>query len=75
MTKTRKHQHSLPVDPIVLRQTMAREIGVSKTTLWRMTKAGELPKPVRIGNKLGWPRSVVNAWKIKQGWPAEGDAA
>lgn len=64
-----------PIDPIVPRKTMAREIGVSTTTLWRMTKAGSLPKPVRIGNKLGWPRSVVNAWKIEQGWPAEGGAS
>ena len=57
-------------DPIVRRKALAAELGQSTTTLWRWTKSGQLPNPVRIGQTVGWPRSVVDAWKVEQGWPA-----
>lgn len=63
---------SAPVakDPLVKRKTLADELGQSTTTLWRWTRAGFLPKPIRLGKTVGWPRSVIDRWKVAQGWPA-----
>ena len=62
-----------PVDPIVRRKVLAEELGQSLTTLWRWVKDGYLPKPIRIGQTSGWPRSVIDKWKIEKGWPAKGN--
>jgi len=57
-------------DPLIKRKELATELGQSLTTLWRWTRDGYLPQPVRLGSSVGWPRSVIDAWKVKQGWPA-----
>lgn len=57
-------------DQLIRRKALAEELDQSPTTIWRWTKSGLLPKPVRIGQTVGWPRSVIDAWKIEQGWPA-----
>lgn len=57
-------------DPIVKRKEAAEELGQSLTTIWRWTRDGFLPSPVRLGKTVGWPRSVLDAWKVQQGWPA-----
>ena len=57
-------------DPVVKRQALAAELGTSLTTLWRWTRDGFLPPPVRLGKTVGWPRSVIDSWKVEQGWPA-----
>ena len=58
------------IDPIVKRKELAIELGQSDTTIWRWTRDDFLPPPVRLGKTVGWPRSVVDKWKVKQGWPA-----
>ena len=62
--------NTLLTDPLIKRKALAAELGQSLTTLWRWTRDGYLPQPVRLGKTVGWPRSVINAWKVKQGWPA-----
>ncbi len=38
-------------------------IGVSRTTLWRMVRAGTFPRPVRITERnRGYVRDTVEAW-------------
>ena len=38
-------------------------VGVGRSTLWRMMRQGEFPKPVKIGVKsIAWPSSEVDAW-------------
>jgi prophage regulatory protein len=38
-------------------------IGVSRTTLWRMVKEGNFPKPVRISKgNAGYLLETVEAW-------------
>jgi prophage regulatory protein len=32
----------------------AMGIDLNNSTIWRKTKAGEFPKPVKIGNRNGW---------------------
>jgi prophage regulatory protein len=42
---------------------VAREIGVSRSTIWRMIQAGKFPKPVQLtGNAVAWKRNEVFAW-------------
>ena len=66
-----------PHDPIVRKKPLAVELGVSPTTIWRWEREGLLPKPIKIAQTAGWPRSVIDAWKVEQGWPAptENDSA
>lgn len=61
-------------DPIVRPSELREELGTSKTTIWRWTRDGYLPKPVRLGKRnTGWPRSVIDKFKVQQGWPAPTD--
>ena len=41
--------------------------GISRTTAWRMQKAGDFPEPVTISPKrVGWWESELNAWKASR---------
>lgn len=36
---------------------------LSRTTLWRMVRRGEFPKPVQVSpGRVAWPENAVNAW-------------
>jgi len=38
----------------------ARELGISRTTLWRMVKDGIIQKPIKIGRQaVGWQESTI----------------
>jgi len=38
-------------------------LGISRTTLWRLTREGRLPRPVRITQKrVAWPESEIAAY-------------
>jgi len=47
-----------------IREPECKEItGLSKTTRWRMEKAGEFPTRERIGSRIcAWRLSEINAW-------------
>jgi prophage regulatory protein len=37
--------------------------GLSDTTIWRLTRSGALPAPVRLSpGRVGWPSAVIDAW-------------
>lgn len=39
---------------------LADLFGVSKVTIWRMRKRGEIPPPIRISRYvIGWPRPTI----------------
>ena len=40
---------------------VAAMLSVSRTTVWRLTKAGVLPPPVKIGGSTRWNRDLVLA--------------
>ena len=48
---------------------VARLLGISKRTLWRLLSAGKLPAPVRLGNNVRWRLDEVQQW-ISQGCPS-----
>ena len=41
---------------------MARLLGISTRSVWRLTRAGRCPKPVRLGRATRWRRREVEAW-------------
>jgi prophage regulatory protein len=47
----------------------------SPTQLWRMWKAGEFPRPVKIGCRNCWLESEVDAWIAEQIAKRDGEAA
>ena len=48
---------------ILSRPEIMKLLGVSDVTLWRMTREGRFPKPIRIGTRrIGWPEEIVQAW-------------
>ena len=47
----------LPLDAVL------QTIGVARSTIWRWTKAGEFPQPIRLGpGRVGWRADEVGAW-------------
>lgn len=47
---------------------VARMLCCSPRTVRRLTDAGRMPRPVRLGSLLRWPRESVESW-ISQGCP------
>jgi predicted DNA-binding transcriptional regulator AlpA len=55
------------VKPLMSCADVARLVGVSKRTLWRMVASGDFPAPVRWNRKLvKWPAGVVVGWLRQQ---------
>jgi prophage regulatory protein len=47
----------LKVDDVIAR------LGVSRSTIWRLTQSGNFPRPVAISpGRKGWLKSQVDAW-------------
>ncbi|EPC6194225.1 helix-turn-helix transcriptional regulator [Vibrio cholerae] len=42
---------------------LAKELGVSTSTLWRWRQSGDIPEPISLGPRLiVWERVVINQW-------------
>jgi prophage regulatory protein len=42
---------------------LSKELNVSRTTLWRMVKKGELPPPITLSaNIVGWRKVDIDSW-------------
>ena len=55
------------MEPEVLRtNALTALLGVSRTTLWRRVRDGDLPPPLRLGGPqsraVGWRRAEIEAW-------------
>ena len=44
----------LPASALVDFEVVCRVASVSEATVWRRTKSGDLPQPVRIGRSVRW---------------------
>jgi prophage regulatory protein len=59
-------------DPLLRRRQVEAEIGLSRSSIYRMMELPEadplhLPRPLRIGRRaVAWPRSSIDAWKARQ---------
>ncbi len=53
-----------------------RRVPVSRTTLWRWSRSGKFPVPVRIGARAFWREADIEAFLARLGdAPRNGDAA
>ena len=53
-----------PIDPILRMPAVKSATGWSERTIYRKVKSKEFPSPKRLGpNSVGWPASVIAAWK------------
>lgn len=50
---------------------VARMLNCSARTIYRLTDAGRMPRPVKLGALVRWPREQVEAW-IADGCPKAG---
>jgi prophage regulatory protein len=55
--------YSAPEDRIISPKAVFQKTSLSKTTIWRMTRKDEFPKPIRLSaNRIGWSQRAVDAW-------------
>ena len=56
-----------PTDRIIRKPELLARIGLSDPTIWRLEKASQFPKRLRLGgNSCGWLESEVNGWLAKR---------
>ena len=60
------HDESKRPAPLVHRKKAVVALtGLSATTLWRLTRRGEFPKPIRLSaGAIGWLDSEISAWLV-----------
>lgn len=67
---THKKQASQPTtqDPLKVGSNLrvsalATRLGLSKSTIWRLTREGKFPKPIKLSDKVTvWQADAVLAW-------------
>ena len=48
---------------IIRKPELAKILGVSKQTIWRMQKRGDLPSRIQISKRVvGWRETDIEAW-------------
>jgi prophage regulatory protein len=48
---------------VLSQQAVLNRVPVSRTTLWRMERAGDFPRRIQISaNRIGWLEADVDAW-------------
>jgi prophage regulatory protein len=58
-------------DRLLKMSDVIARLGVSRSTIWRLTQSGDFPRPVAISpGRKGWLKSQVDAW-IANGFRAE----
>lgn len=51
------------MNKIIRASELAKKLSISKPTLWRMEKRGELPPKVQISKRIsGWRESDITDW-------------
>lgn len=56
-------------EPLYGPADLARRLGVSRSTIYRLRDQGALPAPLVIGGTLRWDPRIIEEW-IRQGAPA-----
>ena len=54
---------SRPERQILRVADLQTQLGLSRTTIWRLRRAGEFPPPIRLSaNAVGWPAHLIDEW-------------
>ena len=60
------------IEPVALPvRAVAERYSASIATVWRWTRTGELPPPVRIGGSTRWLRQELERWEAARCGSAE----
>ena len=43
-------------------EEVAELLGISRAHVFRLQSSGKLPKPIRLGRAVRWPRTTLEAW-------------
>jgi len=65
-------EQPIPVPPEALlidAEEVARRLDVSPRTIWRLSSAGKLPKPLAVGGSRKWRADEIRRW-VEAGCPA-----
>lgn len=56
------------LDRFMRERDVLEATSLSRTTLWRVMKNGQFPRPVRISpGRVGWRESAIIAWQENPG--------
>lgn len=45
------------------RTSLEEMLGISRSTIYRMMKVGEFPRPTKLGRRaVGWPEDEIEQW-------------
>jgi prophage regulatory protein len=47
---------------LTVKQVIART-GLSRSTIWRLVRKGDLPSPIKIGRSVRWRESDLDKWE------------
>ena len=68
--RTNPQARDLPRESLMLTtEGLARALNCSPRSIRRLADQGSVPRPVKIGGLLRWPREAVERW-IADGCPA-----
>jgi prophage regulatory protein len=43
-------------------QQVAKLLGISSRSVYRLSDAGRMPRPLRLGGSVRWDRTVIESW-------------
>lgn len=53
------------VGRLLRRQEVEREVGLSRSSIYRLMDQGKFPRPVQTAERaVRWPSAVIDAWKL-----------
>lgn len=59
-----------PPERLIRLRVVEARVGIKRSTIYRLIKAGQFPAPIKLGaNVVAWRESAINAWvqqKISQ---------
>lgn len=53
------------IDPAERAETVCAILGIGRTKLYDLIKAGDFPAPIKFGKASRWPRSVIYSARDK----------
>ncbi len=52
-----------PIARILSAQQVCSVVGLSRTTIWRLYRAGSFPKPICLSpGRVGWSENAIQVW-------------
>jgi len=64
-----------PLPAMLTVHDVARMLSCSARTVYRLTDSGRVPRPVKLGALVRWPREVIEHWIARGCLPADREEA